>query len=493
MEAPVVHRSKLLILRNTLITVGSQVLGTPLAVFVSAVTARYLGAADFGQMYVAWMIVCFGFLLVEWGQGGVLPATIAQDRSVAGSLLGTALTWRLIATFVTYGVLAFGCWLLHYSHDFQVILALVVLQCGFQSLSNGCQDAIRGFERTDIGAYAQVGMQLLTLFIVVPTVVLGGQVRGVLLAQAAASAIVLIFVFSALRRVGVGRLRVDWETVKSLALRGRPFLVLGFAMTLQPNIDAVMLSKLSPETVVGWHAVTRRLIMPLILPAALLIGAMYPTLSRLYAEDKAQYVDTARASMRGTTLLAVPVALACGLYNDVGIAIFSKAGYSRAGENLQVMAVFLFLLYFSMPLGTSIMAAGRQKAWAVAQFVCVLVSAVLDPILIPWFQRHNGNGGLGVCVAAVISEVLMVASGWWIAERGIFDRALGLNLLRTLGAGAIMFVVARLLGFLNSFIAAPIALLSYAGGLWVLGGLGRDQIESLRQAMGPKFAKFARD
>ena len=40
------------------------------------------------------------------------------------------------------------------------------------------------------------------------------------------------------------------------------------------------------------------------------------------------------------------------------------------------------------------MAAGRERPWAISQFLCVVVSAALDPILVPWFQAHRGNGGL---------------------------------------------------------------------------------------------------
>ena len=43
------------------------------------------------------------------------------------------------------------------------------------------------------------------------------------------------------------------------------------------------------------------------------------------------------------------------------------------------------------------------------------MSLVLNPLLVPWFQQRAGNGGLGVSVATVVSEVLMVAGGFWLA------------------------------------------------------------------------------
>ncbi len=477
------NNPKRLVVRNTLISLGGQIIGTPLSILVTAIMARHLGAADFGHMYLAWMMTLFGFLFVEWGQGVVLTGTIARDRSLAGVLLGTTLVWRCAAAVFVYALLALGSQLLNYEREFQVVLALVVVQCLFQALSNACQDGVRGFERTDVGAAGQVAQQLLMLVLVVPTLLLGGALRGVLVAQAAASAIVLVMVWWTFRHVGVGKLMIDRPTLKRLLREGTPFMIYGGVITLQPNVDAILLSKLSPEDVVGWHAVARRLIGTLVLPGSLVIGALYPTLSRLFAEDRAQFIETARGALRATVILSVPIAMCCGFYGDIGIQIFSKEGYGPAQQNLVVLAPFLFLMYFSMPLGISILAAGRQKIWAATQFVCVLVSSVLEPFLIPWFQSRYGNGGLGVCIANIICEVVMVAGGIALCEKGILDSRMWLGVLRSLGAGVVMGGVALLLLGINSFIAAPVALLAYLAALWALGGLGREQLALLRSAI----------
>jgi O-antigen/teichoic acid export membrane protein len=481
-----------LVLRNTLISLGAQVVGTPLSILLTAVMARYLGASDFGQIYVAWMLASFGFLVVEWGQGAVLTGSVARDRTAAGRLLGTALLWRCVAAVLVYGLLTVGCAVLRYPREFQIVLVLVVAQCLFQSLASACQDTVRGFERTDIGAYGQVAQQLLAAVLVVPTLMLGGRLRGVLVAQAASSALVLAFVWRSLQLVGTGRLAVSRDALKALVVQGTPFMLFSFSMTLQPNVDAVLLSKLAPGEVVGWHAVSRRLIGALVLPASLIVGALYPTLSRLYGEDRSAYTETVRSALRATIVLAVPIALGCALYPDLGVLLYSRKSYGPAQANLVVLSGFLLLMYVSMPLGIAILAAGRQKAWAAAQFLCVIVSSVLDPLLIPWFQARMGNGGLGVCVASVVSEVLMVGAGVWLAPVGFFDRGFARGILRGLCAGGAMTAVAMALSRVTSFVAAPIAVGSYVISLWAMGGLGGQQVALLREALSRKVGKVGK-
>jgi O-antigen/teichoic acid export membrane protein len=221
-----------------------------------------------------------------------------------------------------------------------------------------------------------------------------------------------------------------------------------------------------------------------------LIGALYPTLSRLHLEDRPAFVSTLRGALRGTLLLSVPIGLGCALFADLGPLLFGPK-YAGTEGNLVVMAPYVFLVYFSMPLGTAIMAAQKHRAWGLVQFICVAVSSVLDPLLIPWFQQQHGNGGLAVCVAAVVSEICVVGCGMWLCEKGTFDRGFFASLLRCLVAGGAMAAVA--LGLrqlsLSLFLAAPAALAAYGGALWAVGGLRGEQLNMVRDTIRRKIRR----
>jgi O-antigen/teichoic acid export membrane protein len=281
------------------------------------------------------------------------------------------------------------------------------------------------------------------------------------------------------------------ENFKTLLYMGTPFVFNDMAMSLQPLIDAMFLSKLAPEEVVGWYAVTRRLIGVLILPASALIGSLYPTLSRLWAENKEGYSQTLVGALNGVALLAAPAALGCALYPEIGVAIFGGKEFGPAEDNLRVMALFLFLVYFSMPLQTAVMAAGRQRAWCIIQSLCIVVSVVLNPVLVPWFQEHTGNGGIGLCVAAVISESLVVIAGMAILPRGVLDR----SLLRTVGlailSGAAMVAVAfALKDRISPFLAAPVAGLAYIGAALATGAITKSQRDGVLNVVRRRLGRF---
>ncbi|MEI9953261.1 MAG: polysaccharide biosynthesis C-terminal domain-containing protein [Pseudomonadota bacterium] len=156
---------------------------------------------------------------------------------------------------------------------------------------------------------------------------------------------------------------------------------------------------------------------------------------------------------------------------------------------MRVSALFLLLVYFSMPLGICILAAGKQRAWSIVQSLCVGVSFVLDPLLIPWFQRRNGNGGLGPCVAAVVSEVVVVALGVALAPQGIFDRRFARSLLLALASGAAMILVAASTRSVTPFVSAPLAVITYAASLWVTGALEQSHVEAIRNFVGRRILR----
>jgi O-antigen/teichoic acid export membrane protein len=475
---PVHNQSSLV--RNTMYLTLANAATIPLAVVGNALTGRYLGPVEFGYAYLAGTLCSFAVLALEWGQQGAVPALVARDRSRAGAYLGTSLVWRLLMSLVISVVLALLCQLLGYGSGQKWAVALtfplvVLLSCGA-----GFKDTMRGFERTDIPAVAHVAQQLMGVAAVVPVLLLGGHLRAVLLSNMLVAALILLYLRRALRPVGVGKLRFERSALTALFGLGTPFVFFDLAMVLLPNINATFLSKLVPAQVIGWYGVSQRLIGLLIFPATALIGALYPTLCRLHIEDKVEFARVTRNALYGVALLAAPAAVGCGLFPELGVAIFGSDKFGGAVAHLRIMSVFVFLVYFSMPLGSCVLASNRQRTWALVQCTCIVVSLCGNPFLIPYFQKLTGNGGIGTCVTLVLSEAMVVGCGIALAPHGIFNRELGKSLLLAALSGVAMALVAWLAKPFSLFLAVPAAVLTYGVVVWFSGALQPSTIEMLK-------------
>jgi O-antigen/teichoic acid export membrane protein len=476
------------VLRNTLILVGAQFLGIPLSIFVNAVMGRQLGPSNFGFVNLAMNLCGFAFMIVEWGHSGVVPREIAKDPSRSGALLGTSIASRVGLSVIVSLFLALLSWLL-YPLAFLPLLGLVALQALFTSVSSAYQDAARGFERTDVTAIGRIGGQLLNAAFVLPVLFLGGGLIPAMTAATVAGFLILPLITTFTHKIGVGKPSFDRRELAYLTRGGWAFLVSSAAMTSLGFVDTISLSKLATPEVFGWYSAAQKLVGTLLVPSSALVASLYPTLSRLIVEDPEQYKATLRRSINGTGLLAIPLALGCALYSDLGVAIYGKSGYAQSGQNLIVMSGMVLLVYFSMPLSSALLAAGRQVIWASAQFGCVVLRIVLNPLLIPWFQKHYGNGGLGVCVSSVLCEVVLVAVALYMIPHGVINRALAKVLGKGALAGIAMAAAALGLRSVNPWLAAPIAAVVYFGVLYLVGGVDMTQVNRVTDGIKDKLAR----
>lgn len=469
------------VLRNAAWLFGGQVLGAPLSLVVNAVMSRSLGAAAFGELYLCSTLAGFGFLLVDFGQSTVLAGEIAKQRERANELLASAFAWRgaaavLVSLSSVVGAYAFG-----FSPPLLAVLCLVLAAFSANSLAGVGQDGIRGLERTDFAAISGVALQLLSVAVTIPILLGGGSLRTMLAAQLACALLGVVVVLIAVARFGLRPRGLNPRSTRLLLSKGWPLVVFSLVLALQPNIDALFLQRYGSEAALGWHAAARKLIGVLAAPANTLIVAMYPTLSRLYVEDRDAYARLGANALGSATLIAVPAALGCFLFPELGISIFSKSSFAPAEDNLRILAGYLALLYFSMPLSSCLVAADKQRQWSLVQLACVVVSALGDGPLVRWFQAQRGNGGLGVCLTSLISEALMVCGGLYLIPRGIVTREWLARIARALVAGAAMWLSARALRGFNAWLVAPIASVAYVVCLIAIGGTDAAQRAAVLQ------------
>jgi len=457
------------VFRSAGLVVVARVIAAPVSILVNAVAARLLGAVDFGLLYQAVTFSSFVFLFVEWGQPNVLMARVATRSAAVGELLGSGIACRIIAAVIAGCIVPSICALAGYDREFILVLSLTMLAATLATVSGACQDVLRGFERAEVAAGSYLGWQLLSAAIVVPTLLLGGGLYGLLAAQAGAAAVGLVILLKMLPRLQVPRLSLRVGAMKDLFRDGRPFLVFGVVLLLQPLVDAAMLSKLAAPQAMGWYGVARKLVGALIFPASALILALYPALCRLRAESMENFRSSAAEALYVVSVAVVPLALGCALFPELGVALFGQQAYGPAVSDLRVLALYVFLVYFSMPLGSCLVAAGRQNAWTAVQTGCVVVSLVFDPPLIHWSQQLWGNGGLGVCVAAVASEILMVIGGAALLPAGILAMVPRTKIGLVLVSAVAFAVVATAAKALDEVVRACLAVLAYGLCLQISG------------------------
>ena len=474
--------------RGMLALVFSQLITTPISIVVNALLARTLGASDFGAIYFAITALGVWYLFVEWGAHALISAAIARDRRAAAQFVASGMVLRVaLAGVVLIVVPPLSRWM-GYGDMVRLALWLVGMKFALQSLGALCLTVVRGFEKVHWQAGATVFANVVEAALVITALLQGGGLREALIAQVVAAAIALVVQFWLVLRLDIGAWRPAWGTMRAILAGGFSFLILDVVVRLQPFIDATFLSRLAPPEVLGWYGAASRISGVLIFPALTLNLALFPTLARLWVADRPMYDKIVRLALRTVAILGLLAGTGTALFAPVVVGlIYGNEAYAPAASILSVMSVFILLVYGSIVIGPSMAAAGLQWWWCAAQSLCLLMSVVLDPLLIPWAQRTFGNGGLGVAISIAVAEIAMVSSGLLILPRGIVDRAVGRTCLRCLTAAAAMAVTGLLLRDVP-ILAIPACVVVYVAVLW----LAREVDSDLLMLMPPMLSRRLR-
>jgi O-antigen/teichoic acid export membrane protein len=466
--------------RNALHLVLGQAGTTALAVLLSAALGRALGAAEFGLYYVVSAPWGLAYVLIEWGQTPYIIREVARHPDRAGDLLGTGLALRVAGTLFLTGIIAAVLPLFGYDPRTQGLSALFIVTSLPFLLAQAYGLVFRARERMDLDATVSVVNKVLVLGLTVAALALKGGLAGAIVAQGVAGLGAIGVAAFLLTRISAPRLRASLAVVKELLVGGAPMVTMSLANATQSYLDVLILSRLSPVESVGWYGAARNIFGTLAAAAFILGSASFPRLSRA-AHEPARFRQELEAGLRPLLGVAALVGVGSYLFADFAVGlVFGKARFAPAATILQASGPGQVLLFLDVLFASALIAVGRAKRLALVKGLSLLATVALDLLLVPFFQRHYGNGGLGLVVAFAGTELFMFAGVFYLLPRGLLSPLLALDVGRAAVASAGTLLLFRVLPPLTAWVGMPLCVLVFLGLAAAVGLVRRAELESLR-------------
>lgn len=475
---------------NTFRLALGQVGTTMLAIVFNAALARMLGASEFGLYFLLNSMVTSAYIIVEWGQPMLLVRETARDPRRAGALLGTGLILRLVGAAIVFLPLLLTACALRYGVSTVSTLALYFVATLPISLTQAFGAVFRAFDRMDLEPVVGVLNSAAGVVLILAALTCGGGLIAIGLCLLAAGIVSLLVAHRLYKRLDRAPLTWTRETARHLWQGGAAIMSLAAVQAAQPYLDVVILSKLVPPDAVGSFGAARLIMGTLLAPGVILATASFPQLSRA-ATSSDQLGAHVRDILRPMMLIGALGSAGTYLFARVAVQIvYGESHYARAVAILQVFSPVIFVLFVDILLGRALLAANRAKALAMIKVVSVAVSTVLDVILIPWFQAHHGNGGIGVVVAFGFSELVVFAGVMAIAPRGALHPRFAVEAAKTIAVagGTILFVSGMTPG-LHPAAAIPLTVIVFVALTLAFGLIRRADLALLsdmsRRRFGP--------
>jgi O-antigen/teichoic acid export membrane protein len=455
--------------RNAAYLLLAQVASTALSIVLSAALARSLGATDFGTYFLIVTTCTFAYVFVEWGQSAYLIREAARRPDHVGTLLGSALVFRVLAGWSATAFTMFVTRLLGYDARIQSLCGLMVVCALPLALSQPYCYLFRGRDRMDLDAIVSVAAKVLTVAATLPALAHGGHLVSVIVVQGVAGAGALGVAMLLGHRLHLPTPRATRDGLRELAVGGTSIAVFFAAIAGQPYIDAIVLSKLAPGDAMGWYGAAKNIMGLLVTPAAILAAAAFPQLSRA-AGDLGQLRRASRMALRPILALGTLGAVGTYLFAEPVIAlIYGRNTFAPSAAVLQLFAPMLLLFFVDMMLGGVVTALGKTRVLAVAKLLNVALSTALGILLVPPCQARWGNGGLGIVLAFGASEFVMLAAYLWVIPREALGRESLLDVGRVVLAGAVTVAVFHRLPSVALWVALPAAVSTFVLLTWAVG------------------------
>jgi O-antigen/teichoic acid export membrane protein len=474
--------SRASVARNAFHLVLGQISTTALAIVFSAALGRTLGAKDFGLYFLISSFSTFAYVVVDWGQQFYVIREVARAPARGGDLLGTTLVLRVAGAIVISLPAGLFAWALGYDARtcwFSVAFIAATLPW---AATQAYLMMFRGRDRMGLEASVSVVNKSFTLVLALAALALGTGISGVVVAQGLAGLVAFAVSVRLHRRISTGALAVSAATAREVLAGGTAIVTMMIAASVQPYLDAIILSKLVPGDAVGWYGAAKNIMGTLLAPSLIIGAAAFPRLSRA-AFDVRTFNAEVRATLRPMLFLGALAGVGTYLFADAAIAlVYGQRNFGPAGTILKVFAPGLFLLFIDVLFGNALTALGRTTAFCMVKVVSVVLSTGLDLVLIPWFQQRTGNGGVGAVLAFVASEVVVFGGAAWMLPRGSLGLPAALDVARALATAGISALLFAWFPPLPLFVGAPACVLAFAASAVGLGLLRRDDL-ALFQAL----------
>ena len=405
------NKTSLTIARNAGFLMASQIItwgfSLPLVIFLS----RYLGAAGVGEIQVASSIWAIVVVIATFGIDILLAKEIARIPSKTAEFVSIASILRSVFFIISFGGVALYVYLAGYSRETKLIFYIIGIASLFTLWSGTVRSALQGLERMEYSTLGDTSSKVLLTVASIILLLLGYGIIPIATVNIAAGLVGLAIQFGALNRITSLRLYFNWPEAWRMLKSGIPYLTSTVFLVIYMQVDVIITARLVNEQAVGWYAAAGRLVGTFLFIPTVFITAIFPVLSRLFANSPESLPRVMSKSFDLLLITGVPIGLGIlAIANPLVVLLFGK-DFANSGPILAVRGIVLILTYLTMLLGYFCISTDRQNAWSIIMIVATIATIPLDLILVPWCEQVFGNGAIGGGLSFILTEAAMVIIG----------------------------------------------------------------------------------
>jgi O-antigen/teichoic acid export membrane protein len=470
------------IIGNTIISFVGQAVNWTSTLLLTIAYGHFLGAFKFGELYFAVAFVALIGVPVNSGFDRQAIRDVAQRPEKAASYLSNMLLTRLGIWSILYAVFLLASWLLGYSPQIRVLVAICGLDLLFNALGSTFASLHYAFERTIFPVVGNILEKGLSALFGILLLRAGAGVQMMAVVIVAGSLINGVWQAAWFPRLIGANFAIDLALIREILRKNIPFFINGALWTGYTTIDTVLLSLMANSTVVGWYGAATRLFDTMsFLPTIVITSIMYPVFAKLSLVSDAELKLAFEKSVNFLLFCGIPIATM--LIVDAPEIIRFLYGRNQFVQSIPVLqaaapgVVFAFLNY---ALSSTILSKKQDRKLPIVSAIALAFNLGLNFILILLY-RH-----IGAAIASSLTEALVCCFLVALNPRHLLPLGSLRVALKALIASLVMALPILALYRLHFIVVLLIATLVYVGVAVLIGVIPREDYLALYRAIRQK-------
>lgn len=379
--------------------IGGKVAQMGLSLFISIITARYLGPGNYGLISYGTAFVSFFTALCTLGINSVIIKDFVDHPNDQGKAIGSALVLRIISSSLS-ALMIFGIVSI-IDRDEPTTVAVVVL-CSFGGIFNVFETFNYWFQNqykskitslATLSAYSVMSLYKIVLLIT------GKDVRWFAFAASVDYIIVALFLYVAYRKYNGPKLIFSAEKSKSLLKTSYHYILSTMMIAIYGQTDKIMLKHMSGKAEVGYYSTAVAICAMWTFVLQAIIDSVYPTILKLKGENKELYERKNRQLYLMVFYISGFVSVFFLIFGGLIVRILYGRSFLPAADVLKVVTWYTAFSYLGVARNAWIVSENCQKYLKYMYGGAAVLNIVLNYFFI------QINGAIGAAAASLITQV----------------------------------------------------------------------------------------
>lgn len=385
--------------KNAIWLISGKIAQMVISLFVTVLTARYLGPSNYGLINYASAYISFFLAFCSLGINSIIVKEFVDYENDNEKVIGTTLVLRCISSVISAVIIFLIVMIVDASEPTTIIVVVLssislffnifeTFSYWFQSKLKSKYAAIATF----LGYLICAGYKIVLL-------VTGKSVEYFALANSIDYFIVAVFLFVFYKKNGGGRLSFSKEIGKKLLKDGAPFIVAGLMVAIYNQTDKIMLKHLINETENGYYSVANSITTMWCFVLTAIIDSLYPSIMKAHKEgnaDRFNYLNKLLYTI--VFYICIVASIVITFLSKPIISVLYGADYLPAVSTLKILNWMTIFSYWGLARNAWIVAQNKQKYLTYVYFISAIVNVILNFVFIPGF------GSAGAAIATLLAQ-----------------------------------------------------------------------------------------